>query len=206
MAPLLISLAYLASMAQGVKVPASDKMVLWAGRTLPNKDGSVSFDWPGVSAYIYVASGTTATIDLSDNTQNGTSLSVFADRLRVKVIFPKKGRHTYDLFPEGWTLPKRGVRIQLQHMQEPMFIVSSATNTITLHSFESDGVLSAPEPLTHKIEFLGDSFLAGYGNSGNFPCAASVQTNDYTQTFANLLVQNLSAAGSTVSRGTAINQ
>lgn len=48
-------------------------------------------------------------------------------------------------------------------------------------------------PKKHKLLFIGDSFTAGYGNLGRYPCPFTIKTEDITSTYAFLVAQSVQA-------------
>jgi len=53
-------------------ITADDAAVAWVGRTYTPGDGSVLFDWPGVTASFTVAGGSYIKMTIADTTVTGT--------------------------------------------------------------------------------------------------------------------------------------
>ena len=75
---LLLLLAILSSSA-ALTMPANDARVDWAGRTAANTDGSVSFDWIGVTARVEIQGATFVRVNVTCNVGRGTRLRAYAE-------------------------------------------------------------------------------------------------------------------------------
>lgn len=102
------------------------------------------------------------------------------------------GKGTYALVSG---LPAGEHVVQVSRQGEASFGAS------VLHAIEPVGgpLLAPPAALTRRIEIVGDSITAGYGNEGTSPqCPFSAQTENHNLTYGALLARELQAELSTV--------
>ena len=151
---LLCSIAGVRSEARE-RVAAADGRITWIGRTAAAADGSVAFDWSGVTARIRFT-GTTLSLDCSDTKLN--YFNVWIDREpseKVDLVIKTEGAQTLVLAQK---LRKGEHTVVLQKRSE------GEQGRVTFAALETDGVfLQAAGPKARKIEFVGDSYTCGYG-------------------------------------------
>ena len=68
----------------------------------------------------------------------------------------------------------------------------------TVLGFDLEGELLAPPPVQRRIEIIGDSITAGYGNEGVAPCSFSAETENHYLTYGALAARALGAELSTI--------
>ena len=56
-----------------------------------------------------------------------------------------------------------------------------------------EGELLAPPPVTRRMEVIGDSITAGYGNEGVAPCGFSAETENHYLTYASVAARTVGA-------------
>lgn len=139
---------------KSVFVPADDPRLAWTGR-FAFSEKSVYFDWPGV--FVRLAyEGEAPLLDFQDDAQeyNIEIDGVFQEKLVTKkgtgpyrVKNASRGRHE-------WRIARR---IEADHG-------TSVFRGVFLQ--QGTKLLKAPRSPNRRLEFIGDSLSAGYGNEG----------------------------------------
>ncbi len=137
---------------------ATDSRIGISGRIRFEARG-LSFDWPGVSIFVSM-SGSAVSFELEDEGR-GNHFNVFVDDKLWGVWKLKQGVHAYsvkDLGPEEH-------RLVLNKRTEAFQGVATFRG---LWLAEEGSLLPAQQPPTHRrMEIVGASWVAGYGNEGD---------------------------------------
>lgn len=151
------------------------------GRVIQEKDGSVSFGWPGT---------------YFEGRFRGTAIRVRfetpAEHMRLFIdgeekLLSKK-LHETDTIIRGLPFGEHAVRLEK--------LTESQTGGGRFLGFFTDGQPLAVRPRAKQVEFIGDSYTVGYGNaSGTRTCPGSMvhDTTDTQQAFGPLLAKRLDA-------------
>lgn len=174
------------------RVPASDARIEWVGRTQQLGDGSVRFAWPASQLRLrFQGSSLRATIEdqpLPDERPELDWLALELDGVALPKLPLRHGRHEYTLVADA---PDGEHTLLLSKRTEP------EVGTVTVHAVHQDrsGRLLAPPPRrTRRIEVIGDSISAGYGNENTTPdCGYRPSEEDATRTYASFAARSLSA-------------
>jgi hypothetical protein len=121
-------------------------------------EGSASFDWPGVSVFVSTSAGA-ASFELEDEGR-GNHFNLFVDDELRDVWRMEAGVHAYSADNLGpgehhLVLNKRTEALQ------------GITTFRRLRLTAEGSLLAAPPPPTRRIEVVGASWVAGYGNEGD---------------------------------------
>lgn len=157
----------------------------WVGRGEDTEAGR-RFAWSGSSATVHFR-GTALSVDLTDSGQNQFLVLVDGKPLREKVT-PVTGRSTVELV-KG--LPREAHTVTFYRLTEPL------VGETVVHQFVLDPYgepLPTPRALPRRIELLGDSISAGYGNEGTDPsCGFSPETENHFLTYGARAARELDA-------------
>lgn len=165
-------------------VAPSDAAILYSGRVSFSSADEVSFDWPGTS--IETRFDGTQIGALFNDQQN--EYNVYIDGQYYSKLSPKKGQSYYEL--------ARNLKLQVHSLR-----ISKRTegNFGTGHFngfvLENETKLLPPMPRSERrIEFIGDSITAGYGNMGPAEhCGSLNYYEDNDQSYAAMLARELKA-------------
>jgi len=154
---ILLFLCCAAALQSGARerVSAADARITYVGRCASSADGSVSFDWSGVTVRIRF-NGTGLSLDYADTKCD--YFNVWIDREpseKEDFVVRAAGEGTLVLAQK---LRKGEHSVVLQKRSE------GEQGRMTVRSLETDGSLLAASGLkARKIEFIGDSYTCGYG-------------------------------------------
>lgn len=151
------------------------------GRFIQEKDGGVSFGWPGI---YFEGRFRGAAIRVRFETP-AEHMRLFIDG-EEKLLSRKL--HETDTIIRGLAFGEHIVR--LEKMTE------SQTGGGRFQGFFTDGEPLPTRPRSRRIEFIGDSFTVGYGNtSGTRTCPGTMvhDTTDTQQAFGPLLAKRMDA-------------
>jgi lysophospholipase L1-like esterase len=134
--------------------------VHYVGRVLYGPDGAARFAWSGTSASVCV-SGPVLSVDIEDAGQNVFALRVDG-ALRTPKLVPGPGRKTLVLADQLSPGP---------HVVTLVRLTEAMLGETCIHGFHAPGgeLLAPPAPLARRIELIGDSISAGYGNEAAGP-------------------------------------
>ncbi len=186
-------------------VAGTDPRIEWTGRTLTSQAGVTSFSWPAVQFRVrFEGNSLSALIDdasYPDDDRQKDILAVEVDGVPRGKIGLRSGLHKYavasDLGPGQHTLV-------VTKRTEPL------VGTVSLHGLYASGgtrILAPPPRRVRRIEAVGDSMMAGYGNETRDPtydCQYDPREQDASRTFvadaarlldAELVVQAWSGKG-----------
>jgi hypothetical protein len=177
------------SLLTAKSVNANDAdFVKWSGRYVNQSDGSVLFDWVGISASITLDSSVTyVLVNINDNCQGGyagggsrwlvtvTTANEFTSppNHRVSTFYSSPFVPTYVMWTNqgGKCDPQcnyaGNTTFTLTRITESRVSVCDGTGNLSVVKFTSDGnFLPPPPPRTRMVEFIGDSISAGDLNDG----------------------------------------
>lgn len=169
--------------AEPVFVPATHASVRVTGRAVHETEVT-RFDWPGV--YIdFAFTGSSVELVMQDG-QNDYDVSI--DRGRPSLLRTREGDSTYVL---ARRLPFGRHEVRVTKRTEGAFGVANFYGFV----LPPDGrPLPLDPPPDRRIEFVGDSYVAGYGVDGASPdCSFSRETENANQTFGAVLARRLGA-------------
>jgi lysophospholipase L1-like esterase len=161
--------------------------VHWVGR-VDQRQPEAAFAWSGSGAVV-AFEGTQAKVTLQDSSNQFT---VMLDGQSQPVLVARSGTETYTL-AEG--LPPGRHVLELYRRTEASF----GPSRIVDFDF-GPGSLRFPTPApSRRIELIGDSISAAYGNLGTSPtCRFSADTEDHYQSYGAIGARTLGAELSTV--------
>jgi hypothetical protein len=138
--------------AQSLIAP-TDSNIQYFGRVDRSSAGKVMFDWPGIMIQT-IFNGTSCAVILE-----GTNcFDVYIDGVLVKTVHIKNEKATYSL-AQGLT--DRSHRLLIVKRSES----ASVPSTFYGLQLDKDKKLTSPPPAPQrKIEFIGDSYTAGFAN------------------------------------------
>jgi len=178
----------------------------WVGRhtNASVTKGSVSFDFPGVTATFYVRNASFFTAVFTSSCAGGGS-----SRLEAGVDGKPLDTHSADSFWVMAASPSAPYRISLASGLDPTLVHSlsirnavearwalcNASVTLALGGIETDGVITSPPPPPPRfLEFIGDSITAGFGTVPPCTSPSTAEREDASRTAALALIcRNLSA-------------
>ena len=152
----------------GAAEPTPPLPIHAGGRTVTAEDGSRSFGWPGV--YVEARFRGTKVRVRFDAPTDHLSLSIDGEAYRV---FRAPG--TVDITVKGLSRGEHVVRLEK--------LTESQSGSTRFLGFEAPGGTPLP-PIRRQqqIEFIGDSFTVGYGNTANSTECTSKEVHDLTDT------------------------
>ena len=165
--------------------PPAEPAVHWVGRHDASDPGHVRMGWSGVGAVLRFA-GTGASVRLDDH---GRYFTVLVDGALQPTLATSPGEQSYVL---ASGLPDGEHTLELYRRTEGSF------GATTVLGFDLEGELLAPPPVQRRIEIIGDSITAGYGNEGVAPCSFSAETENHYLTYGALAARTLGAELSTI--------
>ena len=132
----------------------------YVGRVLHGADGSARFAWSGTSVSVRVR-GPALSVDVEDAGENVFALAIDGV-LRAPKLVPGPGRKTLVLAD---SLGPGEHLVTLHRLTEAML------GETCIHGLYAPGgaLLAAPAPAARRIELIGDSISAGYGNEAPGP-------------------------------------
>ncbi len=150
---------------------------LLQGRAVVDKKGNLMMAWSGASATIRFR-GRAVSVDLTEKGENNYLVLIDGKPKREKVV-PDPGRSTIELV--------RGLS-QGEHTVTLYKLTEPSVGTSLIHAFilnNAGEALPAPRARKIRIEVIGDSITAGYGNEGpNETCGFSPETENHFKTYA----------------------
>ncbi|HSC89146.1 MAG TPA: SGNH/GDSL hydrolase family protein [Polyangiaceae bacterium] len=184
-------------------------MIPWSGPNAPLRNGrfvevkdGLRFAWSGSALAVHFR-GTAVSVDASDKGGNHFLVLVDGKPKREKVILPS-GRATVELVSG---LPRGEHTVTLYRLNEP------AVGETTVHGFVLDAygeALPTPTAPERRLEIIGDSISAGYGNEGpDEKCSFSPETENHFLTYGARASREVGAALTTLAwsgRGVASNR
>ncbi len=165
--------------------PPAIPEIQWVGRWDDTDPAVMRAGWSGAGLVVRF-DGTGATIDLDDQ---GRYHTVVVDGVVQPPLATDPGITSYvlaaDLLPGEHT-------IEMYRRTEGSF-GPTAVLDLTL-----DGELLPPPVVDRRMEVIGDSITAGYGNEGVSPCGFSAETENHYQTYGAIAARTVGAQVHTV--------
>jgi lysophospholipase L1-like esterase len=165
--------------------PPAEPGIHWVGRYDDTDPAAVRMGWSGVGLVVRF-DGTGATVRMDDQSQYFT---VVVDGEVQPPLATSGGTQDY-VVAAG--LPPGEHTVELYRRTEGSF-GPTVVNEVLL-----EGELLAPPPVTRRMELIGDSISAGYGNEGVSPCSFSAQTENSYQTYGAIAARTVGAELHTV--------
>jgi len=173
-------------------IAADDARVERVGRFIAAARGALRFAWPASQLRLrFEGSALHAEISdrpLQDETPENDWLALEIDGQRARSLALRNGRQRYELArglapgPHTLVLSKR---------------TEAEVGAVTVHGFHQGPdtrVLAPPSRRRRRLEVVGDSISAGYGNEGRDPgCGFRAAQEDATRTYAALAARALNA-------------
>ncbi len=166
-------------------LPPEPPAIRYIGRHDASDPAHVRMGWSGVGA-VFRFDGTDASVRLDDN---GRYFTVLVDGVLQPNLATTPGDN---LYPLAQGLPAGEHTIELYRRTEGSF------GPTVILGVELAGELLAPPPVQRRIEIVGDSITAGYGNEGVSPCSFSAETENHYLTYGAVAARALGAELSTV--------
>jgi lysophospholipase L1-like esterase len=166
----------------------AEPAVHFVGRMDTRDAAGPRFAWSGAGV-IANFSGTAVTVRLDDSGSN--QFTVLLDGELAPTLVTVAGPSDYVL---ASGLDAGAHRVELYRRTEASF----GPTQFLGFDFGADGALLPPPPVSRRIEIIGDSVSAGYGNEGVLPCAFSADTENHYLTYGAIAARALDAELSTV--------
>lgn len=170
-------------------VEVGDAAIHVVGRFDAPAEDAVRFAW-SLTTIEARFTGPSLAMDVEEQSPDGDTnrFAVFVDGRAPVLVKPPPGRSVVPLV-DGLDDGEHVVRVV--RLTEPM------VGATTLHGLvvaEGHALLEPPPPKQRRIEVLGDSLTAGYGNLGSdAQCPFSADTEDALQAWAGLAARDLDA-------------
>ena len=164
---------------------ATDPRIGVSGRTRPEA-GSVRFDWPGVGVSVSMR-GPAVAFELEDEGR-GNHFNVLVDGELREVWKLRPGVHSYpveDLGPGEHHLV----------LNKRTEAYPGVTTFRSLRLTGEGSLLPAPPPTGRRIEIVGASWVAGYGNEGDTygSCPNLLEVSNNWESFGAIAARSLAA-------------
>jgi lysophospholipase L1-like esterase len=177
---------------QPALIAAADSRVERVGRFVVSKHGALRFAWPASQLRLrFEGSALRAEIEdvpMRDETPDNDWLAIELDGRRAGRLRLKSGRHRYDLVRD--IAPGAHTLVLTKRTE-------AEVGTVSVHGFfegPSSRLLDPPARRVRRIEVIGDSISAGYGNEGIGPeCGFSAAQEDASRSYAALAARELRA-------------
>lgn len=160
--------------------PPAEPGIHWVGRYDDTDPAAVRMGWSGVGL-VARFDGTGMTVQMNDQSQYFT---VVVDGVVQPPLATVGGPQDYAV---ASGLPPGEHTVELYRRTEGSF------GPTVVHDVVIEGELLAPPPVTRRIEIVGDSITAGYGNEGVDPCNFSAETENAYQTYGAIAARTLGA-------------
>jgi lysophospholipase L1-like esterase len=173
-------------------VAADDARVERVGRFVISERGALRFAWPATQLRLrFRGTALRAELEdapLQDETPDNDWLALELDGQPARKLRLARGRRSYQLARE---LPAGVHTLVLTKRTE------AEVGTVTLHGLFEDGaarLLAAPARRRRRIEVIGDSISAGYGDEGTEPgCGFRASEEDASRSYAAVAARALGA-------------
>lgn len=167
---------------------ASEPAVHFVGRMDTSDSAGPRFAWSGTGVVANFL-GTEVTIQLDDSGSN--QFTVLVDGELAPTLVAAAGANEYEL---ASGLAPGEHRIEVYRRTEPLF----GPTRFLGFDFGVGGALLPPPAITRRLEIVGDSVSAGYGNEGTAPCGLTADTENHYLTYGAIAARELGAELSTV--------
>lgn len=170
--------------------PASTHLPRFLGRGELHA-GGYRFAWPGTGVQLRFR-GSALYLELTDAGENRFLVLVDGQEQSPR-LRARPGRHWLEIVSG---LPPGEHTVTFYKLTEPVV----GETTVHTYALDPEGVpLPSPAPPTRRIEILGDSISAGYGNEGpDASCPFSPETENHFLTYGAILARELQAELSTL--------
>lgn len=165
--------------------PPAVPEIHWVGRYDATDPAAVRMGWSGVGLVVRFA-GTGASVRMDDQ---GRYFTVVVDGAVQPTLATSGGMQDYVL---ATGLPAGEHTVELYRRTEGSFGATVFEEVVL------EGELLAPPAVTRRMELVGDSITAGYGNEGVSPCSFSAETENHYQTYGAIASRTLGAELHTV--------
>jgi len=162
--------------------------VRFVGRMDTRDPAGPRFAWSGTGV-VASFSGTTLTLRLDDTGSN--QFTVVLDGELAPTLVTTAGPNDYVLASE---LAPGAHQVEVYRRTEASF----GPTQFLGFDFGAEGELLPPPPVSRRIEIIGDSVSAGYGNEGVLPCGFTADTENHYLTYGAIAARALGAELSTV--------
>ena len=160
--------------------PPAEPGIHWVGRFDDTDPTAVRMGWSGVGM-VFRFEGTGATVRMDDQSRYFT---VLVDGMLQPTLATSGGMQDY-VVASG--LPAGEHTVELYRRTEGSFGPTVVQEVLV------DGELLAPPPVARRMEIIGDSITAGYGNEGTSPCSFSAETENHYQTYGAIAARTVGA-------------
>lgn len=167
---------------------AREPAVHFVGRMDVADPAGPRFAWSGTGV-VAEFMGSTVTLRLNDPGTN--QFTVVLDGEVAPKLVTVAGQSEYVLASE---LAAGSHQVEVYRRTEASF----GPTQFLGFDFGADGVLLPPPAVTRRIEIIGDSVSAGYGNEGTLPCEFTADTENHYLTYGAIAARALGAELSTV--------
>ncbi len=164
----------------GEPPPPAEPGIHWVGRTDTADPAVVRMGWSGVGL-VARFDGTGVTVQMDDQSQY---LTVVVDGAVQPRLATSGGLQDYVL---AAGLPAGEHVVELYRRTEGSF------GPTAVHDVIIEGELLAPPPVERRMEIIGDSITAGYGNEGTDPCNFSADTENHYLTYGAVAARTVGA-------------
>lgn len=165
--------------------PPAEPAIQWVGRYDTSDPASMRAGWSG-AGFVVRFDGTGASVVMDDAARYHT---VLVDGVVQPTLATFGGEQTYVL---ATGLPAGEHTVELYRRTEGSF------GPTVIHEVQLEGELLAPPPVTRRMEIVGDSITAGYGNEGISPCSFSAETENHYLTYGAIAARAVGAELHTV--------
>jgi len=173
------------SSEESTGAPPAEPGIHWVGRHDDSDPAAVRMGWSGVGLVVRF-DGTGVTVQMNDQSQYFT---VVVDGAVQPPLATSGGVQDYAV---ASNLPPGEHVVELYRRTEGSF------GPTVVHDVIVEGELLAPPPVVRRMEIIGDSITAGYGNEGVEPCGFSAQTENHYQTYGAFAARTVGAELHTV--------
>lgn len=160
--------------------PPSEPAIHWVGRYDASDPSVMRAGWSGTGLVVRF-DGTGAAVRMDDAARYHT---VVVDGAVQPTLATSPGEQLYAL---ATGLPPGEHTVELYRRTEGSF------GPTVIHEVEIDGELLPPPPVTRRMEIIGDSITAGYGNEGTDPCSFSAETENHYLTYGAIAAREVGA-------------
>lgn len=159
--------------------------VRWVGRHDDSGPAAARMGWSG-AGLVFRFDGTGAMVRMDDR---GQYFTVLIDGVLQPPLVTSSGIRDYRVAP---VLPPGKHTIEMYRRTE------GKLGPTVVYDVRVEGELLPPPPATRRIEIVGDSITAGYGNEGTDPCDFSPGTENHYQTYGAIAARAVGAELHTV--------
>jgi len=163
----------------------AEPAIHWVGRWDDTDPTAMRAGWSGAGLVVRFE-GTGASVSLDDQ---GHYFTVIVDGVLQPRLATSAGEQGYVL---ATGLAPGEHTVELYRRTEGSF------GPTVVHGVDLEGELLPPPGVDRRIEIVGDSITAGYGNEGVAPCSFSAETENHYQTYGAIAARAVGAEIHTV--------